>query len=309
MDVFHLVIDTSMLRRLPFQHLDFERLLLQSQMGKLKIYIPRIVLEEERTAQLEKHLRAIVDIKTRYEKLLRGMQGLLVQGLAEAHIELWSAEDVDRNSKETFSHFVNLNKIEVIEISEEHAAKSWDRYFNVEAPFNPQEEREARRKDIPDSWILEAGIEVKARNGQHCALVGDNKLTKAFEKEGFRVYQDVQALLDDIELATALAPIQRPMVEEAPVPLDQLRSPEFKDLDVIILGLIETLDTPPKEALFSALESVGFKRDICEHEARTLVLSGRLKDADTHFIPTSRALARQAASTETVINVLLRIMG
>lgn len=309
MDVFHLIIDTSMLRRLPFQHPDFERLLLQSQMGKLKIYIPRIVLEEERTAQLEKHLRAIVEIKTRYEKLLRGMQGLLVQGLAEAHMELWSAEEVDRNSKETFSHFVNLNKIEVIEISKEHAAKSWDRYFNVEAPFNPKEEREARRKDIPDSWILEAGIEVKARNGQHCALVGDNKLTKAFEKEGFRVYQDVQALLDDIELATALAPIQRPMVEEVPVPLDQLRSPEFKDLDVIILGLIETLDTPPKEALFSALESVGFKRDICEHEARTLVLSGRLKDADTHFIPTSRALARQAASTETVINVLLRIMG
>lgn len=309
MDVFHLIIDTSMLRRLHFQHPDFNRLLQQSQMGKLKIYIPRIVLEEERTAQLEKHLQMIEEIRTRYAKLQRGMQGLLVQGLAEAHIELWSAVDVEQNSRATFSHFVALNKIEVIEISKDQAANAWDRYFKVEPPFNPKEEREARRKDIPDSWILEAGIEVKARNGQHCALVGDNKLTNAFEKEGLRVYQDVQTLLDDIEQATAIAPIQRPVVEEAPVPLDQLRSLEFKDLDVIILGLVETLDIPHKEALFSALEAAGFKRDIAEHEARTLVLSGRLKDADTHFIPTSRALARQAAATDTVTNVLLRIMG
>jgi hypothetical protein len=309
MDVFHLIIDTSMLRQLPFQHMDFNRLLQQSQMGKLKIYIPRIVMEEERTAQLEKHLQTVEEIRTRYAKLQRGMQGLLVQGLAEAHIELWNAVDVEQNSRATFSHFLETNKIEVIEISKEHAANAWERYFKVGPPFNPKEEREARRKDIPDSWILEAGIEVKARNGRHCALVADNKLTNAFEKEGLKVYRDVQSLLDDIDQATAIAPIQRPVVEEAPVPLDQLRSPEFQDLDVIILGLIDALDTPPKEALFSALEAAGFKRDIAEHEARTLVLSGRLKDADTHFIPTSRALAKQAALTETVTNVLLRIMG
>lgn len=309
MDVFHLIIDTSMLRRLPFQHPDFERLLHQSQMGKLKIYIPEIVLEEERTAQVEKHLQAVEEIRVKYAKLQRGMQGLLVQNLPEAHIELWSAEDVERNSRATFSHFVELNKIEVIQISQVHAANAWDRFFKVDLPFNPKEAREARRKDIPDSWILEAGIEMKSRNGQHCALVGDNKLTNAFEKEGIKVYQDVQRLLDDIEQATAIATIQRPAVEELPVPLDQLRSAEFKEMDVIVLGLIEILNIPHKEALFSALEAAGFNRDIAEHEARTLVLSGRLKDADTHFIPTSRALARQAAATDTVTNVLLRITG
>lgn len=309
MDVFHLIIDTSMLRRLPFQHPDFKRLLLQSQMGKLKIYIPRIVLEEERTAQLEKHVQVVEEIRTRYAKLQRGMQGLLVEGLAEAHIQLWSTEDVERNSRATFSQFVELNKIEVIEISKEHAANAWDRYFKVDAPFNPKEEREARRKDIPDSWILEAGIEIKARNGQHCALVGDNKLTNAFEKEGFRVYQDVQALLDDIEQATAVAPLRPPIVEEPPVPLDQLRSSEFKDMDVIVLGLIEALEIPSKEVLFSALEAAGFNRDIAEHEARTLALSGRLNDVGTHLIPTNRTLAKQAAATDAVTNVLLRIAG
>lgn len=309
MDVFHLIIDTSMLRRLPFHNADFKRLLLQSQMGKLKIYIPHIALEEERTAQLEMHVQAVEEIRTKYAKLLRGMQALLVEGLTEPHIELWDAEDVERNSRATFSQFMELNKIEVIKISMEHASNAWDRYFNVDPPFSLTEKREVRRKDIPDSWILEAGIEVKLRKGQHCALVGDKKLSDAFEKEGFKVYQDVQTLLDDIEQATAVAPLRPPIVEEPPVPLDQLRSSGFKDMDVLVLGLIEALEMPSKEVLFSALEAAGFNRDIAEHEARTLVLSGRLNDVGTHLIPTSRALAKQAAATDAVTNVLLRIAG
>lgn len=307
MDVFHLIIDTSMLRRLPFQSREFEELLLQSQMGKLKIYIPHIALEEERTAQVAKHLEAVEKMKVSFEKLRRGMQGMLVEGLAEPHLELWDAEEVERNSKATFGQFVAVNKIEVIEISMEHAAKAWDRYFNVHPPFNPKEEREARRKDIPDSWILEAGIEVKPRKGSHCALVGDNKLANAFEIEGFKVYRDVQNLLDDIERSTAVIPIRQPVIEEQAVPLDQLRSSDFKDVDVIVLGLIDALGTPSKEELFSALVKAGIQPDIAEHEARTLVLSGRVTDTGTHLIPTNRALAQQAAASGAVINALLRI--
>jgi rRNA-processing protein FCF1 len=69
MDVFHLVIDTSMLRKLPFQHADFKRLLIRSQMGSLRICIPKIVLEEERTAQLVKHIKAsIADDSATHDK-------------------------------------------------------------------------------------------------------------------------------------------------------------------------------------------------------------------------------------------------
>lgn len=307
MNVFHLVIDTSMLRRLPFQHADFERLLLQSQMGKLKIYIPHIALEEERTGQVAKHVQAVEEMRATFAKLQRGMLGMLVEGLQEPLMELWSAEEVERNSRTSFEQFVAINKIEVIEISMEHAVNSWGRYFNVDLPFNPNEAREDRRKDIPDSWILEAGIEVRPRKGQHCALVGDNKLACAFEAEGFKAYRDVQTLLNDIEQATAVAPMRPPVDEELPVPLDQLRGLAFKDLDVIVLGLIDALNTPSKEALFSALGKAGFDRSIAEHEARTLVLSERLTDTGTHLIPTSRALAQQAAATEAVISVLLRI--
>lgn len=307
MDVFHLVIDTSMLRRLPFQHADFTRLLMQSQRGSLKIYIPQIAVEEERTAQVAKHAEAVENMKLGFAKLKRGMLGMLVDGLPEPHLELWDVDEVERNSRATFDQFMATNKIEVIAISIEHAAKAWARYFNVDPPFNPNEAREERRKDIPDSWILEAGIEIKPKKGQHCALVGDNKLAKAFEIEGFKVYGDVATLLNDIEKATAVAPLRPPVVEEAPVPLDQLRSPAFKDMDVIVLGLIEALNTPTKDALFSVLQQAGFDRAIAEHEAHTLVLSGRLNDTGTHLIPTSRALAKQAMATEAVTNVLLKV--
>ncbi|NML61421.1 DUF4935 domain-containing protein [Massilia sp. RP-1-19] len=307
MDVFHLVIDTSMLRRFPFQHPDFQRLLRQCQMGSLKLYIPHIALEEERTAQLAKHVEYVEKMKLLFDKLQRGMQGMLVEGLPEPHLDLWDVDEVARNSQTTFNRFVATNKIEVIEISMEHAANAWTRYFNVDLPFSPAEEREQRRKDIPDSWILEAGIEIKNRKGHRCALVGDNKLAEAFKKEGFKVYREVETLLNDIELATAVIAIRPPVVEEVAVPLHQLRSPSFKEMDIIVLGLIEALNTPSKDELFSTLENAGFDRAIAEHEARTLVLSGRLNDTGTHLIPTSRALAQQAAGTEVVISVLLKV--
>lgn len=307
MDVFHLVIDTSMLRRLHFQHPDFQRLLLQSQMGKLKIYIPQIVIEEERTAKLAEHLKLVEEVKSTFKKLQRGMLGMLVEGLAEPHLELWDAEDVQRSSRATFAQFMASNKIEVIAISMEHATKAWDRYFSAAPPFNHREDRETRRKDIPDSWILEAGIEIKPRKGQHCALVGDNKLAGAFEAEGFKVYRDVQVLLDDIEKTTAVIPTRQPAAEDQAVSLDQLRSPDFKDMDVIVLGLIEALGTPSKDDLLAAVSKAGLNADIAQHEAHTMVLSGRLTDTGTHFIPTSRTLAQQAATTDAVTNVLLRI--
>jgi hypothetical protein len=78
-------------------------------------------------------------------------------------------------------------------------------------------------------------------------------------------------------------------------------------MDIVVLGLIEAFNTPSKEELFAAIESAGYDRAVAEHEARTLVLSGRLTDTGSHLIPTSRTLAQQAASTEVVTNALLRI--
>ncbi|BEU63471.1 hypothetical protein MAFF301524_32710 [Ralstonia pseudosolanacearum] len=96
-------------------------------MGSLKIYIPQIALEEERTAQLEKHVESVEKMKLTFDKLQRGMLGMLVEGLPAPHLELWDMDEVARNSQATFNQFVVANKIEVIAISLEHAAGAWAR--------------------------------------------------------------------------------------------------------------------------------------------------------------------------------------
>lgn len=308
MDVFHVVIDTSMMRTVPFQHADFVRLLKLAELGKVKIYFPRIALEEERTAQLKKHEDAVLSITQEIARLQRGTLGMLVEGLPLARVELWDIKAVARNSAEVFEAFVTKHKIEVIEISMEHAAGAWARYFDVKLPFDATQVREERRKDIPDSWILEGGRELKRRTGIHCALVRDRKLAGAFRAEGFKVYDGIQPLLDDVEAATAVAPIKKPADEEPPVPLDQLRGPDFNEMDVLVLGLIDALDTPSKNDLLAAVARAGYRADIAEHEARTLVLAGRLTETATHFIPTSRALAKAAAGKDVVTNALLKIL-
>ncbi len=308
MEVFHVVIDTSMMRRTPFQHADFVRLLKLAELGKVKIYFPRIALEEERTAQLKKHENAVQFIIQEVARLQRATLGMLVEGLPVPRVELWDINSVARNSAEVFEAFCKKHKIEVIEISMEHAAGAWARYFDVKLPFDATQVREERRKDIPDSWILEGGLELKRRTGIHCALVHDTKLSGAFKAEGFQTYDSIQPLLDDVEAATAVAPIRKPVDEEPPVPLDQLRGPDFNEMDVLVLGLIDALDTPSKTDLLAAIARAGYRADVAEHEARTLVLAGRLTETATHFIPTSRALAKAAAGKEIVTNALLKIL-
>lgn len=308
MDVFHVVIDTSMMRTVPFQHADFVRLLKLAELGKVKIYFPRIALEEERTAQLKRHEDAVLSITQEIARLQRGTLGMLVEGLPLPRVELWDLTAVARNSAEVFEAFVTKHKIEIIEISMEHAAGAWARYFEVKPPFDSTQAREERRKDIPDSWILEGGRELKRRTGVHCALVRDKKLAGAFKSEGFTIYDGIQALLDDVEAATAVMPIKKPTDEEPPVPLDQLRGPDFNDMDVLVLGLIEALNTPSKADLLAAVARAGYRVDVAEHEARTLVLAGRLTETATHFLPTSRALAKAAAGKEIVTDALLKIL-
>ena len=72
MDAFHAVIDTSVLRKAHFRHADFERLLRRSRKGALKIYIPHIVLEEQRTRMLADLIAEMDKVEAAYSRLKGG---------------------------------------------------------------------------------------------------------------------------------------------------------------------------------------------------------------------------------------------
>ena len=117
MDAFHVVIDTSVLRQAHFQSPDFQRLLRLSQKGAIKIYIPHIVLEEERTNRLQSLVEAIESIHGSLKRLTDGGFSMLVQGLPAPIVEIWTKEEVSRNSRAVFEKFLSDNKIELIAIA------------------------------------------------------------------------------------------------------------------------------------------------------------------------------------------------
>lgn len=309
MEIFHVVFDTSLLRQTPFRQANFERLLRRVQQGVLKLYIPYIALEERRTQLLDEHVGLAQQLRSTFDKLKRGQLAMLIEGLPEPDLLLPTNEEVDKNSCVVLGKYLTDNKVEVLPITIDHANNAWERYFGVKLPFNPGEVREKRRKDIPDSWILEAALEVLAKPGRHCVLVRDDKLEAALVDAGFELYDDAETLDAEIERANAVIPIRAPLPQAAPVPLDQLRSPDFRYVDIIVLGMNEVLRSPGKERLFAELERLGVNRVIAEHEATTLVLSGLLTDTGSHLIPTNRALARQAADEQVVQDLLLKGLG
>lgn len=305
MDFFHVVIDTSMLRQMHFQHPDFERLLLRSRKGLLKIYIPHIVLEEERTFLLASLVESVESMHATLRKVTEGLLSMLAQGLPGPTLDIWTKDELTRNSKGVFDRIVAENKIEVLAVSDVHTANAWKRYFDCAPPFDPKQRREVRRQDIPDSWILEAALDLKGKHGRLCALVADGKLRAALKDQRFETFDSVESLIAVVEAANSVVPINPPAPAE-PLPLNQLRSDAFKDVDLIVLGVNEVLRSPGKEMLFATLERFGVDRTIAEHEARTLVLSGVLKDTGNHLIPTDPAQAAQAADTEVVQQLLLK---
>lgn len=307
MDFFHIVYDTCLLRETPFGSLAFERLCLRVQQGVAKIYIPYIALEERRTQLVDEYEKLMAVADTNVARMGRPQMKMILEGLEPPAVFLPSRADVDANSYAVLGKYLTDNKVEVLPFTIDHARGAWRRYFGVEAPFTATEDRTNRRKDIPDSWILEATLELKGRTGRHCMLTKDGKLEGALKDAGFEVWKDVGELDEEIEKTTTVSLIGGTAKPATSASIDQLRSAAFENVALIVLGINEALDAPVKESLFDKLESVGVDRAIAEHEAVTLVLSGVLKDTGHHFIPTNKTQAELALEQPLVQDYLLRL--
>lgn len=308
MEIFHIVFDTSLLRKTPFGHPHFAQLLRRVQQGVAKLYIPVIALEERRTQLLDEYDQVVAEATSKLDALKRPQHRMILDGLFELELRAPSRVDVDRNSSAVLRKYLAENKIEVLPYTFEHAEKVWDRYFDKQPPFHSNEEREKRRKEIPDAWILEAALDIRKKPGRHCMLVRDGKLEAVLKESGFEIWDDMAALDDEIEVKTAVVPILPVAPTTHSVPLDQLRSKEFENLDRILLGMIEAWGLPNKETLFTKLAELGIKREFAEHEARTLELSGALIDTGSHLIPTNRNTARVAEKDALVQDLLLKAL-
>src|SRR5450830_967396 len=94
MEIFHVVFDTSLLRRTPFGKANFERLLRRVQQGVLKLYIPYIALEERRTQLLDEHLQLTAQLRSKFDELQSGQLAMLIEGLPKPELLFPNKEEV-----------------------------------------------------------------------------------------------------------------------------------------------------------------------------------------------------------------------
>lgn len=322
MQIFHVIVDTSVLRPAHFGSSLFDKLLRRVDQGVMKLYIPEVVLEERRTQLLFEYNTEADLVRGALLKMARAPLGMLLQGIPiPTSVDLPTRDEVDRNSRAVFRRYLEEKKVEVLPFTYDHARQAFERYMHGRPPFMPARDREPERKHIPDSWIFEAALEIKGRLGRHCVLVKDGRFESALKEAGIEVFAEVGLLDKAIEEATAVVPIRPAGAEaradatvsaDAPVPpsseLERLRTKAFKDLDVIVLGVNEALRNPDKEKLLSTLASLEVDRTKAELTVSMLVASEVLREIGNRLLPTDVKLAERMASEPVVRELLIRLI-
>lgn len=323
MPIFHVILDTSVLRPAQFPSSLFDRLLRRVNQGVMKLYIPEVVLEERRTQMLYEFNTHAEQARGALLKMAESPLSMLLQGIPiPTSVDLPTREDVDRNSRAIFRKYLEDRKVEILPFTQEHARQAFERYMHGKPPFRPAQDREPERKHIPDSWIFEAVLELKVRPGRHCVLVKDGRFELALQDAGFEVFKRIDLLDQAIEEATAVVPIRpagpavdpgtvspaEATLEPALSTLDRLRADTFKDFDVVLIGMNEALNNPDKEKLFSTLESLDVDRAKAELMANTLVAWGVFREVGKRLLPTNLQLAQGMAAEPAVRALLMRLI-
>jgi PIN domain len=312
----HLLIDTSYLTGVNFGDGDLQKLLRYSREGELKIFIPRLVWEERRTQLLECAKSDVTKLRDAFQKVLdRAGRNITLVGLPPPILRLWSNADMDSNSRSALAAFAAEHKIEIVEIAADHSARAWERFFSVGLPYNPDQPRTQRRKDIPDAWILETAIDLARLHPKLAALCPDGNLSNAFKANSIAVFKTAAEILTRIEeslaeqaQATATARSAEEIIptaaqaeppafrsDELATLLDHAQS-SSRTLDIKIAGFVTYLAGPTKNQLVDLLRRSGFAEDLIGNGIGRLVLSGIIRDTGNHYLPANRQIGDLAAA-------------
>jgi hypothetical protein len=232
-------------------------------------------------------------------------------------LALWSDEDIDVASRAAMAEHAAYHGIEVIPIGSDHDERTWRRYFGVrvEPPFNPAaKDREARRKDIPDSWIFEVAVDLIADGRDLSALCRDENLAIALSGIGVRVFREPRDVIAELERqespvaeaaaqAEPAAPAQPadPLTAALSLALDAFREHERK-----ILGFIAHFGSPSKEELWGLMSRAGMTPEVAKNAAERLTFAGVIHDTGNHYLVVDRHLAQLAIVSveEDIIRLL-----
>ncbi|MDD5470771.1 MAG: PIN domain-containing protein, partial [Sideroxydans sp.] len=277
------------------------------------LFVSHIVWQELRTQFLQSALSDVMKLRQQFNDVRRRHPSdMILQGLRPPVIDLWDESEIRARSHVAMDEYARDNRINIVPISDDHANRAWDRYFEVNPPFNPEvTDREKRRKDIPDSWILEAAIDVQRNHSGLLAVCKDGNLAGALEKVlAIRVFRTVAEAIEHLDSAMqSVRAVQSAKTRDAvyvqPTEAvvrgnDELAAVfaeaevQFRNVATKVIGLVSYLGSPTKDQLYTLLERADIPLAIGKNVAERLALSETIQDTGHHYIPGDKQAGAQA---------------
>lgn len=307
--------DTSAIREAGFNDPDCQKLLTYSKSNDVRLFVSHIAWQELRTQFLQSAWSEVLKLRRQFDTVQRRQPtSLILQGLRSPVIDLWDESEVQARSHAAMDEFARDNRITIVPMSDDHADRAWHRYFEASPPFNPEvTDREKRRRDIPDSWILEAAIDVKRDHSSLIAVCNDGNLAVALEKVlDIRVFRTVAEVIEHLDGSVQPVKIVKSVKTrdstyvppaEVAVQADGALAAvfteaelQFRNVATKVIGLVSYLDSPTKDQLYALLERSGIPLAIGKNVAEQLALAKTIQDTGHHYIPGNKEAGAQATA-------------
>lgn len=307
--------DTSAIREAGLHGPDCQKLLKYSKSNEVRLFVSHIAWQELRTQFLQSAWSEVLKLRRQFDAVQRRQpSSLILRGLRAPVIDLWEEPEIQARSHAVMDEFARDNRITIVRMSVDHADRAWNRYFEANPPFNPEVmDREKRRKDIPDSWILEAAIDVKRDHPSLIAVCNDGNLAVALKKVlAIRVFRTVAEIIEHLDSAMQPVGTIKPVKTrdsayvpsaEAGVQTDDALAAvfteaeyQFRDVATKVIGLVSYLGSPTKDQLYALLERSGIPLAIGKNVAERLALTETIQDTGHHYIPGNKQAGAQATA-------------
>jgi len=328
---FIVYVDTSYLTRMSHtERADWEQLLKHAENSSkdlnakpsLEIRISEIALAEYRGKLRDELLAEIQRTNTQISNLNKTWQSSVIkkylsypfpQDASPLPTKEQIEGAVEKYIGESLSPYLKVS-----EVKEHHSRDFWQKYFNWESPFDKWTEtqrdepkvREARRKHIPDAWILLAAIDAKNAKETFLCLCSDDGLSNALIGIEHHSYKSAKEVWDILfPPPPVVQPVTSPSqqnIGSAPTSLDTILSKAANEniggIYLRLLGFVVPLDTPTHESLINKVVARGYDKRLTE--ACAIILSDEfkpyIKNTGSHYIAGDKAVCNEASSRLTL---------
>ena len=252
--MIHVALDTSIYRadvaRTKQAFRALERL---AAVGFLQVHLPYVVQKEfttHRQAEFRKHSTTILSEIRSLERL--GLDDSLGEKVRQLRVAVEELQpQLARHAEREFQDWAWQIRAVRQPVEPLHGISVLESYFDGQAPFRAPRSRE----DIPDAFIYQVLLALKAKHGEVHFIVADNRLRTICQGKGFHVYASLDEFIS------------------SELPQGALRKHE--NIKRLVTAVIEVLPS------FAEGFAEGIASNIVDELAGKELHSGRLED-DNH---------------------------